>query len=48
MNRSMYQPNPSLQQQFNMQSSAGQQPGMQGWSAPGSAGSMPQDWQRYQ
>lgn len=49
MNRSMYQPSPSPQQ-FNMgpQTNAGQQPGMQGWSAPGSAGSMPPDWQRYQ
>jgi hypothetical protein len=44
MNRSMYQPSPSPQQ-FNMQSAAGQQPGMQGWSTPGS---IPQDWQRYQ
>ncbi|KAF2162343.1 hypothetical protein M409DRAFT_37434 [Zasmidium cellare ATCC 36951] len=42
MNRSMYQPSPSPQQ-FNMgpQSAAGHQPGMQGWSTPGS-GSMPQ------
>lgn len=50
MNRSMYQPSPSPQQ-FNMGpgSNAGQQPGMQGWSTPGGvAGSMPQDWQRYQ
>lgn len=50
MNRSMYQPNASPQQ-FNIgtQSNAGPQPGMQGWSAPGSAGSMSQDWQqRYQ
>ena len=47
MNRSIYQPSPSPQQ-FNMQSSAAQQPGMQGWSTPGSAGNMPQDWQRYQ
>ena len=42
MNRSMYQPSPSPQQ-YNMQSNAGQQPGMQGWSNPGV-----QDWQRYQ
>lgn len=47
MNRSTYQPSPSPQQ-FGMQSSAGQQAGMQGWSNAGSAGSMPQDWQRYQ
>ena len=47
MNRSMYQPSPSPQQ-FNVQSTAAQQPGMQGWSTPGSAGNMPQDWQRYQ
>ncbi|KAK5164967.1 uncharacterized protein LTR77_009632 [Saxophila tyrrhenica] len=47
MNRSMYQPSPSPQQ-FGMQSSAGQQPGMQGWATPGAAGNMPQDWQRYQ
>ena len=45
MSRNMYQANP---QQFNMQSAAGQQPGMQGWSTPGSAGGVPQDWQRYQ
>lgn len=44
MNRSMYQPSPSPQQ-FNMQSNAGQQPGMQGWATPG-AGNMVQDWQR--
>ena len=47
MNRSMYQPSPSPQQ-FNMQSNPGQQPGMQGWSTPGSAGNIPQDWQRFQ
>ncbi len=47
MNRSMYQPSPSPQQ-FNMQTSVGQQPGMQGWSTPGAAGNMQQDWQRYQ
>lgn len=42
MNRSMYQPSPSPQQ-FNMQpqSAAGHQPGMQGWTTPGS-GTMPQ------
>lgn len=40
MARSMYQQNPS---QFNMapQSGAGQQPGMQGWSAPGN---LPQNY----
>lgn len=49
MNRNMYQPSPSPQQ-FNIgsMSTAGQQPSMQGWSAPGGAGGMPQDWQRYQ
>ena len=47
MNRSMYQPSPSPQQ-FNMQSNPTQQPGMQGWSTPGSAGNIPQDWQRFQ
>lgn len=41
MNRSMYQPSPSPQQ-FNMQSGAGQQPGMQGWSGGGGG------WQGYQ
>jgi len=47
MTRSMYQPSPSPQH-FNMQANAGQPPGMQGWPTPGSAGNMPQDWQRYQ
>jgi len=49
MNRNMYQPSASPQR-FNIAqlSSAGQQPGMQGWSTPGGAGNMPQDWQRYQ
>ncbi|KAK3725076.1 hypothetical protein LTR37_000586 [Vermiconidia calcicola] len=47
MNRSMYQPSPSPQQ-FNMQSNPVQQPGMQGWTNPGAAGNLPQDWQRYQ
>ncbi|KAK3069236.1 hypothetical protein LTR53_012593 [Teratosphaeriaceae sp. CCFEE 6253] len=47
MNRSMYQPSPSPQQ-FNMGpiSSAGQQPGMPGWSTPSTMGQ--QDWPRYQ
>lgn len=45
MNRSMYQPSPSPQQ-FGMQSSASQQPGMQSWSqAPGT---MPQYGQGFQ
>lgn len=50
MNRSMYQPSPAPPQQFNLgpQSAPGPQPGMQGWTAPGSAGNMPPDWQRYQ
>ncbi|KAK4547484.1 hypothetical protein LTR36_001140 [Oleoguttula mirabilis] len=49
MNRSMYQPSPSPQQ-FNMgpMSTAGQQPGMQGWTAPGGAGNVPQNYQQYQ
>lgn len=50
MNRSMYQPSPTPQQ-FNMGpiTSAGQQPGMAGWSTPGSSSGMPPDWQqRYQ
>lgn len=48
MNRNMYQPSPSPQH-FNMgpMSSAGQQPGMQGWSAPGSTGDMSQNWPQY-
>lgn len=45
MSRSMYQPSPSPSQ-FNMQSAASQPPGMQGWSTPGPAGNVPQDWQR--
>lgn len=44
MNRNMYQPSPSPQQ-FNMQTTAGQQPGMQGWTAPGG---MPQYGQGFQ
>jgi hypothetical protein len=42
MSRSMYQP---MQNQFNMgpQSGAGQQPGMQGWTAPGSS-NLPQNY----
>lgn len=36
MNRSMYQPNPSQQYGMSPQSGAGQQPGMQGWTNPGS------------
>jgi hypothetical protein len=46
MTRGMYQPSPSPQQ-FNMgpMSTAGQQPGMQGWTAPTT---MSQEWQRYQ
>ena len=47
MQRAMYQPppNPGAQQynMGNMQSSAGQQPGMQGWANPG-AGNMPQNY----
>ncbi|WPG99715.1 Hypothetical protein R9X50_00253400 [Acrodontium crateriforme] len=49
MNRAMYQPNPGAQQfQMGPQSTAGQQPGMQGWAPPGNASNMQQDWQRYQ
>jgi hypothetical protein len=46
MSRGMYQPSQSPQQ-FNMgpMSTTGQQPGMQGWTAPTTMG---QDWQRYQ